>query len=336
MKYILEEGTELYNKQVNKYSFPFNGGLNGSDIGIAGWLERLEPFKPFIHDIFLSCPEVYDFFSNKIISSNMLSYLDKCKELLKILKENNEYKTVVTLNGNYTNLTLQQKYEICNKAAEQIDKYNIYGCVVSNFDMAIKLHELLPNLVLNTSCNIPQYSLQSLMPWKQYANIEIINPSRNSSRNIPLLKEFKANGFKVKLLLNEPCDLSCPNIASYCAKSFDDKYICYGFRTKQSALHSCIVLPRWLNILDEYVDHYKLTGRYNKNVDFILKQFVFYLLRTDECFFSDFHPNYKGYLPLYEIPDKLLYCNGECIKNKCTLCNDIIANANNKMKWLFK
>ena len=317
MKYILDENDPLFKKQLNKYSFPFNGGYPDS---ISSWLERLEPFKPFIHDIFLSCPNSLDFFSKNIIKMNSSDYLDRCAQLLQILKDTKEYKSVVTLNGNYTLLSLSEKYELANKVAEQVYKYDIYGCVISNFDIAQYLHELCPNLVLNTSCNIPQYSVSLLDAYKSFINI--INPSRNSSRNISLLKDFYNHGFKVKLMLNEPCDLTCPNICTHCPKSQDISYLCYGFRTKQSPLHSCIILPRWLNIFDEFVDHYKLTGRYNKNQDYILNQFKYYLTRSDDCFLHEFHPNVHIPIPVKEIPDQLLYCNQvDC--DSCKLCDQI-------------
>ena len=318
MKYILAEDDPLFNKQLNKYSFPFNGGYPD---GIISWLKRLEPFKPFVHDIFLSCPNATDFFSNNIIAKNSTDYLKRCAELLQILKDTKEYKSVVTLNGNYTNLTLANKYQLAEIVAEQVQKYDIYGCVISNFDIAEKLHELCPHLILNTSCNIPQYSTSSLNAYKSF--IQIINPSRNSARNIPLLKDMHQHGFKIKLLLNEPCDLTCPNICSYCPKSWDNSYICYGYRTNQSPLHSCIILPRWLNIFDKFIDHYKLTGRYNMNLDYVLHQFKLYLTRSDDCYLSDFHPNVRIPIPVKDIPDILLYCNQIDCGDKCTICTDI-------------
>ena len=77
--YILAKDDPLFKKQLNKYSFPFNGGYPG---GIDSWLKRLEPFKPFIHDIFLSCPETTDFFSSNIIRRTSPDYLERCKQLL--------------------------------------------------------------------------------------------------------------------------------------------------------------------------------------------------------------------------------------------------------------
>lgn len=317
MKYVLSEDNPLFVKQVNKYSFPFNGGYPD---GITGWLKRLEPFKPFIHDIFLSCPNANDFFSSNIVKTNSNDYLDRCAQLLQILKDTHEYKAVITLNGNYTNLSLKDKYVLAEKVAEQVYKYDIYGCVISNFDIALKLHELCPNLVLNTSCNIPQYTTSALDAYKSF--IQIINPSRNSSRNIPLLKDMAAHGFKIKLLLNEPCDLTCPNICTYCPKSQDISYPCYGWRTKSSSLHSCIILPRWLNVFDEFIDHYKLTGRYNIHVDYILNQFVYYLHRTDNCYLHEFHPNCKIPILVKDIPNELLYCNQvDC--DKCQICQKV-------------
>ena len=327
MKYILEEGTELFNKQLNKYSFPFNG-LNNEPI--ERWCERLEPFAPFIHDIYCSLPDINgeDHFSVALGKQ----YLDDCAQLLDYLCKTQKYKAVVTLNGNYTNLYMQQKQELCKQVVEQVKKYNIYGCVVSDFSMACILNMLVPNLVLNTSCNVPQYSVEDMLIWKEYANIEVINPSRNSSRDIPLLKEFKEHGFKVKLLLNELCDIHCPNMCMHCARPFDEHTICFGHASKNGPLHSCFVLPRWLNILDEYVDIYKLTGRYNRDINFALKQFVYYLLRTDNCDINEFYQDLNISIPLDEFPDKLLYCQGKC--SNCSLCIDIYKQFFNKMNFI--
>ena len=256
---------------------------------------------------------------------NSSDYLERCAKLLSILNKTKEYKAVITLNGNYTQFTLKEKHELAERVAEQVIKYNIYGCVISNFDVALKLHELCPNLVLNTSCNLPQYEVSVLEPWRKYLNCNIVNPSRNSSRNILLLKSFYKAGYKIKLMLNEPCDLYCPNICSYCPKSMDTSYLCFGYRTKQSPLHSCIILPRWLNIFDEFVDHYKITGRYNKDVDYILNQFKNYLTRSDDCYLGEFHPNARHInIPVNAIPNDLLYCssnNKSC--EECGICNKI-------------
>ena len=208
---IFDENNINHIKSKNKFSVPYNG----EEPKI--FLEILEQFKPFIHDIFLSLPDTEDFFSSYIKKFTNPVYFKKCKELLKLIQSDNiPIKTVVTLNGNYIKMSFEDKEKFVRNAVKQIKKYNIYGAVVSDYPMAELLHKELPDLVLNTSCNVPQYNLNHLHHWREHCGVTIINPTRDSSRNIPLLKQFKDAGFKIKLLLNETCHVRCPNICSFC------------------------------------------------------------------------------------------------------------------------
>ena len=53
LKYFLDENNELYKKNLDKWSFPFNGGEN---YGVNSWLKKIDKYKPFIHDIYMSAP----------------------------------------------------------------------------------------------------------------------------------------------------------------------------------------------------------------------------------------------------------------------------------------
>lgn len=291
-------------KSLNRFSFPYNG----EDSFI--YLRLLEPFRPFIHDIFLGLPDMPDFFSGYLKKSD---YYNQCRRFLSRVKDDTSLKTVVTINGNYTLLSKDKKLEIVDKTCDNVEKYNIYGAVVSDFFIAEEIHKRLPKLVLNTSCNVPQYKLSQLNHWRKYCGINTINPTRDSSFDFNLLKQFKSAGFKIKLLVNEMCHYRCPNICSFCSISCGtNDFLCTNAKYNESPFQSCLILPRWLDKYDDIVDIYKITGRY-RDTEHIFKTLEYYINR------EDFKMYLKVPIPTQIFPDKLLYCNhlncdscGEC------------------------
>lgn len=297
-------------KSINKFSFPYNGEK------AEKYLELLKPYRPFIHDIFLSLPNIPDFFSGYLHRNG---YYEKCKNFLETIKEDNSLKTVITLNGNYSRMPYTEKQKFIEIVSKQIDNYQIYGAVVSDFAMAELLHKNLPKLVLNTSCNVPQYKLSHLNHWRKYAGVELINVTRDSSFDFDLLKEFKKAGYKIKLLLNEQCHYKCPNICSFCNLSSGElSFECTNKKFNESPFQTCIIIPRWLDKYDELADIYKITGRYRSS-EYIFNTLEHYINRDDyEIQIGD------KLISTSLFPDKLLSC-GHMNCDVCKECGKVIS-----------
>ena len=309
---VINENDITQQKSKDKFSFPFNGGEGN----IENWLSQVSEYKYFIHDIHFALPEIPNFFSTRIDDD----YSSNCIKLLDTMKDSDfNMRVVTTISDNYRNYTLSQKDEIVNIAIKYIDKYNIYGCVVSDFDIATRLHEQRPDVVLNTSCNVNHYHIPSLQLWKEKAGINIVNPNRPMARNIPILKDLRKAGFKIKLLINERCTNICPNYL--CSVSCTEESECVAVKYGITPLQSCIVLPRWLNKLDKLVDIYKLTGKM-RPLDITLNQLELYIMRTDDCMYNELHPGTKVPILCKEIPDELLYCDNNC--HKCNKCIELM------------
>lgn len=301
--------TEIRNK--NRFSIPYNGEV--PDI----FQKKIDGYREYIHDIYLSLPGIPDFFS-KSIDRHKPNYYDRGIQVIEKLNENG-YKVVATVNGNYTELSYQERIDLAGKAVKSIRDYNIYGVVVSNFDIACYIHQNCPDVKINTSCNVVQYDINSLYKYREYCDVDLVNPTRDAGRNINLLKKLKEHGYKIKVLLNEPCDITCPNLVSFCKRSQSSDYPCVNFRYENSPIRNCIVLPRWLDILDEYVEIYKITGKYYPT-DYLFKIFDLYLSRSDDCYLNNFLPGLRLSIPVRDIPDDVLHCDKDC--SNCTICED--------------
>ena len=312
--FIIDINNSIQQKSINKFSFPFNGGI---DSNVQEWINTMKPYAPFIHDIYFTIPGIKSFFGNW----ECKDYDNKCVELCELLEKSDWHpKLCAVFNGVHL-IGLTPKKELVNKAILFLKKYNIYQCVVNDLDIARLLHEAMPNLILNTSCTVPQYNIPLLKLWKDVCGINIINPNRPMCRNIPYLKELKKNGFQIKLIINGFCSLFCPELICSTAIAPNDS-ICVNYLNNTTPLQSCMILPRWLNILDEYVDVYKIIGRVLP-LPRILNQFQHYILRNDNCYFDEFHSGCQVPIKCSEIPDDLLYC-GYSNCNECGKCTNLM------------
>lgn len=302
-----DESNPKHIKSLDRYSFPYNGEE------VDKYLDRLKEYRPFIHDIFFSLPDIPDFFSS-YISKIQSNYNERCKEMLEETKEE-AIRIVVTVNGNYIKFSFSEKEDIAKKVIEMVDRYNIYGVVLSDYNIAEMIHKENSTVVINTSCNVPQYKVSHLNHWRKYCGVELINPPRDTGKDIKLLKEFKEAGYKIKLLVNELCHYKCPNICSYCNISSGNKdTLCTNTKYEESPLLSCFIPPRWLDKYDEIVDIYKITGRY-LSTDCIFKWLEVYINRED--FVLSLSNNIA--FPTKLIPDKQLSCGMKDCDN-CKMC----------------
>ena len=171
------------------------------------------------------------------------------------------------------------------------------------------------NVLIPTS----NYNIYHYRRWLELG-VDTINPPRDACRNIPLLKVLKENGQKIRLLINETCALDCTNFGT-CGCNVQTR----PCLSNDEMLKRCYVLPRWLDILDEYVDVYKLNTRGRKAISGVFHPLDRYINRKD-CMLSELfvYPNEKNAynISTSEIPDTLLYCDKfNC--EECGVCDKL-------------
>ena len=302
-----------------QFSFPYNG----EDVDV--YLKRLERYFSYIHDVYLGTPVAEDFFSQAIRFHNP-QYYDKCHEFLKTVKDT-KLKTVIVLNGNYDNIPLSKRKEFINAVFDYIKEMNIYGVVCSDFIIAERLHLEFPELEINTSCNCPHYEINHLNIWRRLAGVSLVNPPRDTSRNFSYLKKLKEAGYRIKLLINETCYLSCPFISSFCNVS-QEKRLCirYHPRIINDALNPfklCIIFPNWLKKYDEVVDIYKISGRFS-STDYIFNLLdIFAKYPERSCYMTDLIEKFPEDMKIKtdNIPLYISDCDKNC--NDCRMCDSL-------------
>ena len=296
----------------------FTIGFNGTD-KIDRFLYETEKREKYIHDIFTECPGIETFMTvcNDARKNN---YMKNCENFLEETK-NSKIKITILFNDvdYYLKYDPNELDEYAKKISKAIEKYNIYGLVTTNYTIAEFIHNKYTDVQIITSCNLPLYNLNHYKKLMDLG-ITMINPPRDASRNIPLLKMLKENGFKIRLLINESCSINCLNYGTCGCTLTNRKCIC-----NEELLKRCYVLPRWLNILDEYVDVYKLTTRAKKYISSVFHPLDVYIERKDcqlnELFLDPSDGN-EYTINTSEIPDTLLYCDKfHC--EECGVCNQL-------------
>ena len=155
------------------------------------------------------------------------------------------------------------------------------------------------------------------------------------------MKEFHEHGIKQKVLLNNACAYGCSNqlnhTCSYGLEYNNNKFSCtYGDFTKW--LQNCVVLPRWMPSMDEYVSIYKIAGRFLPT-DVVQSFCDAYILGTPKTYVSEIAGGgtlssmyQMGYdLPLALVSDKLRSCECRECEN-CGLCERVV----DKLHRLYK
>jgi len=293
-------------------------GFNGTN-KINDFLYEAEKRKNLIHDIFTECPGI-DTFMTICNDQKHENYKTNCINFLEESK-NSDLRITILCNDidyyiKYTNNELQ---EIIEKISNAIEKYNLYGMATTNFTIAKTIKKRYPELEIVTSCNLPYYNLNHYKQWYD-EGFNYINPPRDAARNIPFLKVLKENGFKIRLLINETCSITCTNYST-CGCNYSKR----NCLNNNEILKRCYVLPRWLNILDEYVDIYKLNTRSRKYISSIFHPIDIYASRKDcklsELFIDPANKNIYD-VNTSVIPDSLLYCDKfHC--DECKICNQL-------------
>ena len=304
----------------NKFSIPFNGIED-----IEKYYDTFKDRGKYIHDVYMAVPTLFD--SHIIYSGN--------SELRFIEKYKSKFNITLTFNSQYYGKLTKEFID--NQFKEKVNDFlydnNIYGVIISDFYIGKKIRENFPDIKLYTSCNIDQYNLGTIQMWDEILHIDCFNLPREYGRNIEAIKKVKQKGFKTKVLLNEVCKLYCENgLKHRLAQSMNEDYINFmdtasSYDYKLNTLRSCLVIPRWLKYIDNYVDVYKLFGK-TYDLEYLSSMFDCYLQQRNDILLRDLmrpgcpsmQRNFKYYdLPVSMLDDELMFCNMENCKscNKC-------------------
>ena len=258
-------------------------------------------------------------------------------EFLKISK--GLIKRIITVNAGHYNMTTDEiKAFIISSLVPLIENYDVEGFICTDFSMACYLHNLYPKLELHTSCNCMQWNIRQMKIWQEEAGISIFNPPREILRTPEKLKEMHNAGFKIKALVNESCLYGCPRTINHMVDlaigSNQTAFMCN--RGELINFFKCNwVIPRWLPLLDKYVDIYKIAGRRisTNQIAHILKSYIELNDNVDILSLVIGQPRqemkkYYGSIPCKFIPDKLLTCECKECNTNCKCCEKIMKKLN--------
>lgn len=303
---------------MRKFSIPFN------KVPFEEYKKILYRYdKELIHSIYLSIPEIEEHI-----------FEEKENDVSKdLLRNTMEYKRMVVYNhGMYPYNDKEIFNHLETAIFPLIEKYRIDGFIVTNVHVSRFLKEHFPNLELHLSCNNPVYTVRQAINWMKHGMVDVINPPREIGRTPSLLKEFHEHGIKQKVLLNNACAYGCSNQLNHtCSNGFGlDNYFSCIYKDFTKWLKNCVVLPRWMPYMDEYVDIYKIAGRYMRT-DAVISMCDAYISGVPKTYMTEIAHGctlssmYQiGYnIPLELIPDKLRTC--ECKDcETCGLCERVL------------
>ena len=320
-------------KENRLFSIPYSGKNDYNE-----YLNMIQEYKNHIHSIFFGLSELEDHVSMQNITKhtdytdeerqNIYNFLEKTKGI---------YKRIVTYN---TMIQAQEDIVILryfeNYIYPIIEKYSIDGFILTNFNLARKLHKDFPKLEIHTSCNGLQWTIRQMEMWKEHAGAVLFNPPREAARTPSLLKEFHSAGFPLKVLVNEACVYGCVHSIHHACTISLSQDGCHDCNLSDigNMLRTNLFLPKWLDDIDEYVHVYKLAGRGNP-ISKLKKTFDAYILQKPFKYINDYaaigSSNYikilerKGILiPEKLIPNKLKYCESKYCDKTCFDCRKII------------
>lgn len=303
---------------MRQFSIPFN------NIPFEEYKSILYRYdKNLIHSIYLSIPEI-----------NEHLYEEKEEDVSKdLLKNTLDYKRMVVYNHGMYPYEDKEIFKHLEKIIfPLIEKYRIDGFIVTNINVSRFLKQIFPNLELHLSCNNPVFTLRQALSWLEHGMVDIINPPREAGRTPTLLKEFHEHGIKQKILVNNACTYGCPNQLNHTCSNgfkFDNNFSC-TYNDNLKWLQNCLILPRWLDKLDKWVNIYKIAGRYMKS-EMLIPIMDAYINKANVNNLKEFahggslNTMYQiGYnIPLDLYPDKLLYCETkQC--DTCSICKQTI------------
>ena len=332
------------NSKHRMYAIPYNG--TPVDWFISEVLKR----KDNVHHVFCEMPLpslvshmqfMYQNGNDGSFSkfSPRLAYLHNCEEFLK--KSVGKFVRICPVNAMYYKFNNTE--ELMNFSMEVINtvtKFQIEGVILTDIRIARIIHQILPELDIQTSCNGFQWTIRQMQLWKDLVGVSLFNPPREILRLPSKLKEMHDSGFKLKCLINESCLVGCTNSSNH---QMSVSLACLGTcsscyqKDVGDLLRSNWILPRWQKYYDKYVEVYKIAGR-NMGGDYPFRCMDAYLsenntMRLCDLIISGTHTpfilnvpdEFKNKLTLDKVPDKLAFCECKNCKS-CTLCEKFMEN----------
>lgn len=315
------------NKDNRKFSIPYSPYIEPEK-----YLNLIEQYNQYIENIYLGIPQLNNHISLQINTDENYNL-----NTLRFLKQSkNKYKTIITYNTISINEDIDFIFDYFETTIYPlIEKYNINGFILTNFNLAKKIKKDFPNIELHTSCNAFQWNLRQMEMWANIG-VEIFNPPREAARTPSMLKEMSNAGFKLKVLLNEACIYGCAymyNHSCVIAENKKDFFNC-GNYDLSNVFRTNLFLPRWLNHIDEYTYTYKLSGR---NVNYKKMKTILdaYILQKPIQYIHEYS-TYSSANPINllaninikikdsDIPDKLIYCECKNCKD-CLICKELLS-----------
>lgn len=315
-------------KDSRKFSIPYSPYIKAEE-----YLSLIENYRPFIENIYLGIPQL----DNHISLQNKINEdIDCNKNTLQLLKRiKTQYKKLITYNSISINEDIDKVLTYFDTTIYPlIEKYNINGFILTNFNLAKKIKTDFPNIELHTSCNAFQWNIRQMEMWAKIG-VDFFNPPREAARTPSMLKEMHNAGFKLKVLLNEACIYGCSHMYNHaCAVSEHKNSLSTCCNDDLSnAFKTNLFLPRWLDEIDEYCDIYKLSGRsiFYKQLKNV---FDAYILQKPFTYIHEYATMGKQNpinilqqrginIKDTDIPDKLRYC--ECKQCKtCNVCDNLL------------
>ena len=333
---------DILNNNI-KFSIPYNGSV--PSLFLKEVLKRID----YIDHVYCEFP------GNKAIShfkehinnvqdyESQKTYMDRCEKFLRI--SCGKVKRICTINaGFYSFISEKDFLDFCNRIVEKVDEYKIDGLIITNYSIGRILHQLRPELELQTSCNCFMWSIKEMHVWQDNVGVKIFNPPREILRTPTKLKEMANAGFKLKCLINAPCMLFCPNQINHVMCTATDSYF-NGFCYQKDIgdIFRCnYILPRWIDELKPYVSIFKIQGRFgfdeamngiNMYPFHVLDAFlnrnntvsIFDLFIGGPLFYfgNKVPKEFLDKITLDKVPDKLLTCECKDCKS-CGLCDKIV------------
>jgi collagenase-like PrtC family protease len=299
-----------------KFSIPYNG--SGID-----FVRMVDNYQPCVDNIYFSIPEVLSHCNDEKIYNKLDEFL---------IASNGKYKRILSVNslGIYDEVKLFNLFN--NYVNSFIERYNVEGVITTSLNLAKKLRRDFPNIELHTSCNCFQYTTRQMDVWNNLVGIDVFNPPREAAKSPSMLKEMRNAGYKLKVIVNQACMYGCGYMLNHSCGITKLTEIDCGHRNPVNIFRTNVVIPEWLDYLDEYVDIYKIVGRHfnNNEMKYILDA---YILGTPYKFLDEIiSMNKRSYINILkmagirirpdDIPSKTRYCEAKDCDKTCFVCRD--------------
>lgn len=317
---------------TRKFSIPFTWNADTTE-----FIQYVKEKRESIDSVYFSLPYILGvdshFTANPSLAQNSQEVLDfrDIKTVDFVAKSYQVVKRVALLNAVIYSCSVQE-YEKRMKeiVIPFLQQFKIEAVVVTHFFVARWIKEALPEIEIQTSCNDFQFTLPQMKIWREELGVELFNPPREAARMPGMLKQFHDAGFKLKVLVNDTCLFGCPyHVAHAAMNSIHGFFFRPGgegctLRKPENFFKSNWVLPRWLPLLDDTVDVYKIVGR-GYPLELVTKITDAYIELNDAVSINELvghtGTNYNYFdkrVPCSVIPDKLLSCQ----RMSCDSCRE--------------